>query len=91
MNIPEIIFEDNNILVFNKPSGLLSIRDPKHATEKTAIDAAIQHLEGGNVYPVHRIDRDTSGILIIAKDRETQFRISEMFAAQKVRKLYLAQ
>lgn len=90
MNIPGIIFEDSNLLVFNKPSGLLSIRDPKHAKEKTALDAAVEYLSGARVFPVHRIDRDTSGVLIIAKDRETQTKISDMLATQKVRKLYLA-
>ncbi len=90
MIIPEIIFEDTNLLVFNKPSGLLSIRDPKHPKEKTAIDAAVEYLAGARVFPVHRIDKDTSGVLIIAKNRETQTSLGEMFAGQKMRKLYLA-
>ncbi|OGF51115.1 MAG: hypothetical protein A2231_08950 [Candidatus Firestonebacteria bacterium RIFOXYA2_FULL_40_8] len=90
MNIPEIIFEDNNLLVFNKPSGLLSIRDNKHPKEKSAIDAAMEHLAGAQVFPVHRIDKDTSGVLIIAKTREAQSKMTEIIMDLKMRKLYLA-
>ena len=60
LKIPGIIFEDEQLLVFNKPSGLLSIRDDRHPWEKTAIDAAVMHLNGRRVYPVHRLDKDTS-------------------------------
>ena len=90
MIIPEIVFEDVNLLVFNKPSGLLSIRDSKHPKEKTAIDAAVEHLGGARVFPVHRIDKETSGVLIMAKNRETQTAMGELLATQKMRKLYLA-
>lgn len=90
MIIPEIIFEDENLLVFNKPSGLLSIRDSKHPKEKTIIDAAVEYLKGARVFPVHRIDKDTSGVLILAKNRETQTAMGEILANQKMRKLYLA-
>jgi 23S rRNA pseudouridine1911/1915/1917 synthase len=90
MNIPEILFEDINLLVFNKPSGLLSIRDNKHPKEKSAIDAAMEHLDGAQVFPVHRIDKDTSGVLIVAKNRETQTKMTDIIMEQKMRKLYLA-
>jgi len=88
MDIPEIVFEDEQLLVFNKPSGLLSIRDDRHPWEKTAIDAAIEYLDGKQVLPVHRIDKDTSGILIIAKHANAERKMSEIFYDQHLRKLY---
>ena len=85
-----IIFEDENLLVINKPSGLLSIRDDKHPEEKTAIDAAVEYLRVPAVYPVHRLDRDTSGVLIIAKTPGAQKLISDVIQNREMRKLYVA-
>jgi len=88
MIIPEIVFEDDQLLVFNKPSGLLSIRDDRHPEEETAIDAAMEHLKGHKVYPVHRIDKETSGILLIAKTVPAERKMSEIIYHQHLRKIY---
>ncbi|MEI7904131.1 MAG: RluA family pseudouridine synthase, partial [Candidatus Firestonebacteria bacterium] len=88
MDIPEIVFEDDQLLVFNKPSGLLSIRDDRHPLEKTAIDAAVEYLKGRKVYPVHRIDKETSGILLIAKTVPAERKMSEIIYHQHLRKIY---
>jgi len=90
MFTPQIIFNDENLIVFNKPSGLLSIRDNKHPNEKTAIDFACEYLRVKNVYPVHRIDKDTSGVLIIAKTPYAQKKMSDIIYKRQIKKIYLA-
>lgn len=88
--MPNIIFNDENLLILNKPSGLLSIRDHKHPNEKTAIDFACEFLKVKQVYPVHRIDKDTSGVLIVAKTPYAQKNMSDIIYRRQMRKIYLA-
>ena len=90
METPKILFNDDNLIVFDKPSGLLSIRDERHPSEETAIDAACEYLKVRSVYPVHRIDKDTSGVLVIAKTPQAQNKMSEIFYNRQVRKIYQA-
>ncbi|MFH1824271.1 MAG: RNA pseudouridine synthase [Candidatus Firestonebacteria bacterium] len=87
---PNIIFNDKNLLVFNKPSGLLSIRDHRHPDEKTIIDIACEYLKVREVYPVHRIDKGASGILIITKTPYAQKKMSDIIYRRQMRKIYLA-
>lgn len=85
------IFEDNNILVIDKPSGLAvqgrSLKEP-------SIDDFIYQINKQNpkykLFLVHRIDRDTSGILILAKTREAAAFLSECFKNKTIKKTYLA-
>lgn len=72
MKIP-IIYEDENILIVNKPAGLLV--DPDHFP---------------NVKLVHRLDRDTSGLLILAKNEKTQEWLRDQFKNRQIKKRYLA-
>jgi 23S rRNA pseudouridine1911/1915/1917 synthase len=71
----DIIYEDNNIIVINKPSSLLSIANEKEK-EKTAYILVSDYLKSKNknakVFVVHRLDRDTSGVLLFAKDEKTK-------------------
>ncbi len=78
-----IIYEDEYLLVVNKPSGLLSVpgRGSQH------YDSVESRL---NLKPVHRLDQDTSGLLILAKDKETEGKIKRLFEEKKVKKLYHA-
>ncbi len=86
----EIIYQDEQIVAVNKPHGLLVHRS------KIANDAdefALQILRdqlGMKVYPVHRIDRKTSGILLFALNPEMERQLNHLFATQAIKKEYLA-
>lgn len=79
--IPEIIYEDDNILVLDKPAGLLSMAKGEYCPEVT--------LEKYGLL-VHRLDRDTSGIVIMAKNQDTQKFLKRQFQDRKVHKTYYA-
>lgn len=85
-----IIFEDDNFIAINKPSGLLVHRSP---VDKRETEFAIQTLRnqiGQYVYPAHRLDKPTSGILLFAKSPEALSAINEQFENHKVSKEYQA-
>jgi 23S rRNA pseudouridine955/2504/2580 synthase/23S rRNA pseudouridine1911/1915/1917 synthase len=87
LRTPEILYEDAFLIVVNKPASLLSIpgRNPE---EPSLVQQLRQH--DANLFVVHRLDRDTSGVLIFAKDAETHRTLSMQFAERKVAKAYLA-
>ncbi len=76
-----IIYEDENILVLDKPSGLLSMAKGEYCPEIT--------LEKYGLL-VHRLDRDTSGVVILAKNPETQTMLRKQFQDRKTHKTYYA-
>ncbi|MBN2174199.1 MAG: hypothetical protein JW731_08710 [Bacteroidales bacterium] len=86
----EVIYEDNNLVAINKPPGLLV-----HRTKlaKDADQYALQVLRkqlGRYVYPCHRIDRKTSGVLLFAMDNNTNRLMMEKFSHGQINKKYLA-
>ncbi len=85
---PEIIFEDNDILVLNKPAGILSIPDRFNQNIPNLISWLGKM--GTNVIPVHRIDKFTSGVIVFAKNPETHRLLSIDFEARLIDKYYLA-
>lgn len=88
--ILEIIYQDEDLVVINKPHGLLVHRSPIAAD---ATEFAIQILRdqiGQRVTPVHRLDRKTSGILIFALSDEANKHLNAQFMAGTVQKKYLA-
>lgn len=91
----EILFEDEDVLVINKPGGLVVHPAAGHP-EDTLVNALI-HREGfnmkfGEIRPgiVHRLDKDTSGLLVIAKNDLAQIGLVEQFKARKVKRRYQA-
>ena len=76
----EIVFEDNHIIVVNKPSGLLTIATSKEK-EKTLYHIVREYLiskdKFAKVFIVHRLDKDTSGIVVLAKDEKTKNKLQE--------------
>jgi 23S rRNA pseudouridine1911/1915/1917 synthase len=92
MNIP-IIFEDDWFLIVDKPSGLLSVPTPKNeARTLTSIlnqDAQERGLEC-HLYPCHRLDRETSGLLIYAKGKSIEKKMIDAFRDRLVSKKYIA-
>ena len=80
-NLPfEIVFEDDHLIVVNKPSGLLTIATEKEK-ERTLYhivrDYVVSKNPHGRIFIVHRLDRDTSGIVLFAKDEKTKNQLQE--------------
>lgn len=91
-----IIHEDASILVIDKPAGMVVHPAPGHHTG-TLVNAILHHcpdLEGigGKVRPgiVHRIDKDTSGLLVVAKTASAQTHLAAQFKNRTLQKIYLA-
>ncbi len=85
-----ILYQDAHLIVVNKPSGLLVHRS---AIDRSAREFALQTVRdqvGMTVYPVHRLDRATSGALIFALSSEVARALSKKFAEGQVIKKYLA-
>ncbi|HVU26980.1 MAG TPA: RluA family pseudouridine synthase [Verrucomicrobiae bacterium] len=93
----DILFEDKSLLVINKPTGLVVHPAAGH-DEHTLVNALLHHCKnslsgiGGVARPgiVHRLDKETSGCLVVAKNDETHLALSEQFADRKVKKIYNA-
>lgn len=79
--VPDIIYEDANVLVINKPAGLLSMAKGEYCPEPTLEDFGLL---------VHRLDRDTSGVVILAKDEKTRTFLQKQFQDRKAHKTYFA-
>jgi 23S rRNA pseudouridine1911/1915/1917 synthase len=92
----EILFEDNDLIIINKPAGLVVHPGAGHR-EHTLVNALLNHCAalsgiGGKERPgiVHRLDKETSGCLVVAKNDVTHRDLSKQFAARTVEKIYLA-
>jgi 23S rRNA pseudouridine1911/1915/1917 synthase len=93
----DILFEDKSLLVVNKPSGLVVHPAAGHE-EHTLVNALLHHCKGtlsgigGVARPgiVHRLDKETSGCLVVAKNDETHLALSEQFSNREVHKIYNA-
>lgn len=92
MNIP-IVYEDEWLLVLNKPSGLLTVPTPKKEP-RTLTSIVNEDLKqkglAYHLYPCHRLDRETSGLIIYAKGKFIQKKMTEEFRRKGVKKRYLA-
>lgn len=71
----EIVYEDESLIVVDKPSGLLTMSTGRNG-EETAYSMVRDYM-GGRIFIVHRLDRDTSGLLVFAKDEETKLALQE--------------
>jgi 23S rRNA pseudouridine1911/1915/1917 synthase len=92
----EILFEDDDLLVLNKPAGLVMHPGAGHQ-QHTLVNALLAHCKnlsgiGGKERPgiVHRLDKETSGCLVVAKNDTTHRDLSRQFAARTMTKIYLA-
>lgn len=87
----EILYQDDYIVAINKPSGLL-VHKSFYARDATvyAIQELRNQIGGQHVYPVHRLDRKTSGVLLFALNKEALKIMNDRFAAREVEKKYLA-
>lgn len=78
---PPVLYEDDHVLVLNKPAGLLSMAKGEYCPEPTLEDFGLL---------VHRLDRDTSGVVILAKDPDTQKYLRRQFQNRQTHKTYYA-
>lgn len=97
-NIPiEIIYEDNDIIVVNKPKGMV-VHPANGNLDGTLVNSLMAICGnslsgiGGEIRPgiVHRLDKDTSGIMIVAKNDKSHINLSEQIKNHEVKKMYLA-
>ncbi len=87
MNI-EILYSDPNLLAVNKPSGLLTIPDGYHPELPCAV--RLLQASQGRLWVVHRLDKDTSGVLLFARNALTHKILNEQFQNRQVHKIYRA-
>ena len=93
----DILFEDKSLLVVNKPAGLVVHPAAGHE-EHTLVNALLHHCKGslsgigGVARPgiVHRLDKETSGCLVVAKNDEKHIALAEQFSNREVKKIYHA-
>ncbi|GAI49404.1 unnamed protein product, partial [marine sediment metagenome] len=92
----KIIYEDDDLLVIDKPAGLTVHPAPGHPSH-TLVNAILSHFPhladiSDSLRPgiVHRLDKDTSGVMLVAKNSVAQANLAEQFGARSVAKAYLA-
>jgi len=94
----KVLYEDEHILAVDKPSGL-AIHPGSGISGETLVDQVRAYLARQGVQtaegefkpsPAHRLDRETSGVVVVAKTRQAMVRLTEMFTAGEVDKTYLA-
>ena len=89
----DIIYEDKDIIVINKPSGLLTVATEKEKN-KTAYHLVMEYLKKKNknnrIFIIHRLDKDTSGILVIAKNDEAHNKLAVQFKDHSIKREYYA-
>ncbi|MEH2457483.1 RluA family pseudouridine synthase [Nostoc sp.] len=86
-----ILYEDEWLIAVNKPAGLLSVPG-RYRDRQDSVLSRLRHLlaDGMALVSVHRLDQETSGILLLARDRQTHRQLSQQFQQRQVHKVYEA-
>ena len=82
-----VLYKDNQLIAFNKPAGLAAVPDKKGSPNLLQIAAAYTRHD---LYPIHRLDRPVSGVILFGKKPAAQTAVTEQFKARSVAKTYLA-
>lgn len=85
---PDILYQDNDLVIVNKPAGLLVIPD-RYNAELPSLKKLLESKLGQQIWVVHRIDRDTSGVICFAKNEESHKYLSGLFQKHDIGKYYL--
>ncbi len=93
----DIVYEDNDLAVINKPQGM-TVHPAPGNYNGTLVNAILHHFNGqisdvgGNIRPgiVHRIDKDTSGLLVVAKNNQAHFNLAKQIAEKSCKRQYVA-
>lgn len=83
----DVIFENDHFIAINKPAGLLSIPD-REQSQTSLKDLLL--VKYGSIFTVHRLDKDTSGLILFAKDEATHKHLSQLFEGRNIEKYYRA-
>jgi 23S rRNA pseudouridine1911/1915/1917 synthase len=88
-----LLYEDGAVMIFDKPSGLLVI--PTDQKEPNTLDNIVNHQyalnkDFGHLHPCHRLDRETSGVIMFAKGKRYQQTMMEVFRRREISKKYIA-
>ena len=89
----EIIYEDDHIIAINKPAGLLSIateREKERTAYHMLTDYVKERNEGTRIFVVHRLDRDTSGVFLVAKSEDVKHALQDEWNSLVSRREYTA-
>ena len=89
---PEVLFDDRELVVVNKPAGLLSVATPRGEPD-TMFDRVLKWASRNHatrVHLVHRLDRETSGCLLLAKSPEVRDMLQKQFKDRSVERIYLS-
>lgn len=84
----EILFEDNDFVIINKPAGLLTLPDRFDQSIPNLYNILKSRYE--RIWTIHRLDADTSGVIVFAKNQEAHRDLSKKFEKRDVKKIYLA-
>jgi 23S rRNA pseudouridine1911/1915/1917 synthase len=86
----QVLYEDDISFVFYKPAGLLTI--PTDKGQEQSLDRLVNQIYTipGGVLPAHRLDRDTTGVILFAKGKANQDLLMQLFKEKKVKKQYVA-
>ncbi len=91
-----IVYEDDDLLVLNKPAGLLVHGDRRHVGEPTLLAQALEYLKASGFVSdfqpafVHRLDKETSGVAVLAKAKHALSSLNRQLKFKKIQKKYLA-
>lgn len=83
----EILYQDDDMLMVNKPAGILVIPD-RFNSDLPSLNRLLESKLGQRIWVVHRLDRDTSGVMCFAKNEEAHRYLSQLFEAHDVGKFY---
>ena len=84
-----VLYEDDCLVIIRKPAGM-HVHPTALSPGEPAVLQGLRDQVGGFIYPVHRLDRPTSGVLVFTKDRENAAKLGQAFMGRQVCKLYLA-
>ncbi len=91
--IPEILYQDSDVIIINKPAGLIAHPSQNHRLEPSVAGAFASLIhDNDSLRPgiVHRLDKDTSGVMVLARNKSTKEFLQKQFRERKVRKHYIA-
>jgi len=86
----KILYEDKYLIIINKPEVLLSVPTDTDKQQPNILDILRKYYKNNEIFAVHRIDKETSGVMIFAKGKESREKIDEMFKNHSFKRVYLA-
>lgn len=87
----KILYEDRYLIAIDKPIGLLSVPlDEGEEIKRHALGLLKEHFRTNGIFPVHRIDRDVSGVVVFARGKESENRMKDLFEKHDLRRQYFA-